>query len=190
MLQTSKNCGRYRKGYRVNNSKNPTALQSQRWILQALLDLMENTAYDKISVSEICRKAEVDRRTFYRNFDSKNEVLEHHIKSLSNEYMAEFNRINFKDRYAATLLFFEFWERHISFIQNVKNCGLSDFLFSHFEQFVKAYQSLLIGTEVTDTQIDYIFAYRIGGFWNVMLTWAADNANISPVELADIIYRS
>lgn len=190
MLQTSKNCGRYRKGYPVNNTKNPTALQSQKWILQALLNLMENTIYDKISVSEICRKAEVDRRTFYRNFNSKNEVLEQHIKNLSNEYMAEFNKINMKDRYSATLLFFEFWGSHISFIQNVKNCGLCDFVFSHFEQFVKSNQELLIESNMSNPKTNYIFAYRLGGFWNVMLTWATENANISPVELATILSNS
>lgn len=190
MLQTSENCGGYRKGSPVNNTKNPTALQSQEWILQALLNLMEDIIYDKISVSEICRKAEVDRRTFYRNFNSKNEVLEQHIKNLSNEYMAEFNKTDKNDRYAVTLLFFEFWARHISFIKNVKNCGLCDFVFSHFEQFVKSNQELLIGSDRSNPNINYIFAYRIGGFWNVVLTWVTENASISPVELAAIISNS
>lgn len=151
---------------------------------------MENTVYDKISVSEICRKAEVDRRTFYRNYNSKNEVLEQHIKNLSCEYMVEFHEINTKDRYAVTLLFFEFWANHISFIQNIKNCGLCDFVFSHFEQFVKSNQELLIERDRSNPNINYIFAYRIGGFWNVMLTWVSENANISPAELAAIISNS
>lgn len=92
----------------MNHTKNPTALQSQKWILQALLVLMQENDYDKISVSEICRKAELDRRTFYRNFDSKHDVLEQYIAQLSNEYMLEFEEIKKPDKYYATLTFFVF----------------------------------------------------------------------------------
>lgn len=60
-------------------SSNPIAQQSQRWIVQALLDLMGKEEYDRISVTRICSKAGLDRRTFYRNFESKNDVLEHYI---------------------------------------------------------------------------------------------------------------
>ena len=63
-------------------SDNPIARQSQRWIIQALLNLMEKMEYDKITVTEICRNADLDRRTFYRNFDSKNDVLEAYISFL------------------------------------------------------------------------------------------------------------
>lgn len=189
MLQTSKKCGRYRKGYHVNNTNNPTALQSQKWILQALLNLMQKNDYDKISVSEICRIAELDRRTFYRNFDSKNDVLEQYIKDISSDYMTKFNNANISDRYSATLLFFEFWERYIPFIVNIQKCGLSDFVFIRFEKFVKSNQTLLVDRLDNNTVIDYIFAYRIGGFWNVMLTWAANNANITAAKLANIISK-
>jgi AcrR family transcriptional regulator len=67
-------------------SNNPTAQQSQRWIIQALLNLLEQKEYDKISVSEICRKADLDRRIFYRNFDSKNDVLQQYVNFLGEEY--------------------------------------------------------------------------------------------------------
>lgn len=170
----------------MNRTKNPTALQSQKWILQALLDLMQENNYDKISVSEICRKAELDRRTFYRNFDSKHDVLEQYIAQLSNEYMLEFNEINKPDKYYATLTFFRFWERHLHFIRNMQNCGLSNYVFDQFRRFSELQQDLLIGIKESTTT-DYVLAFRIGGFWNVMLTWASNNANISPEELATII---
>lgn len=174
----------------MNNTKNPTALQSQKWIVQALLDLMQNTNYDKISVSEICRKAQLDRRTFYRNFNSKNEVLKQYVKSLSNEYMTKFNDINSKDKQEATLLFFTFWQQYLPFIVNVQNCGLGSFVFMQFEKFVKSKQELLIDNNIVNTQIDYLFAYRIGGFWNAMVTWATNGENISSEELSAIIYNA
>lgn len=170
-------------------SINPTAQQSQRWIIQALLNLMEKTAYDKISVSEICRKADLDRRTFYRNFDSKNDVLEQYISLLGAEYIKMFAAIDNPSNYTAAKVFFEFWSRHLYFIRNIKICGLSDFIFQQFEKFTNEHTQLLIGEDARKLPIEYVFAYRIGGFWNVMLTWVADDVMLSPDEIASIVSR-
>lgn len=129
----------------------------------------------------------MDRRTFYRNFDSKNDVLEHYIEDIGNQYMREFNNTNVNDRYAATLLFFEFWKPYIPFTVNIQNCGLSNFVFTRFEKFVKSNKALLIDSKEKNIRMDYIFTYRIGGFWNVMLTWAAHDGDIPPAELATIL---
>lgn len=168
-------------------SGNPTAQQSQQWIIQGLLDLMGEASYDRISVSGICRKADLDRRTFYRNFDSKNDVLEQYIHILGEEYLKRYAVIEHPDRYTAAKVFFEFWSRHICFIRDMKKCGLSDFVFRQFEKFTKEHTELLIGDEVRRLPTDYVFAYRIGGFWNVMLTWASTDVTLSPDEMASIL---
>ena len=168
-------------------SVNPTAQQSQRWIIEALLELMGNTEYDKISVSEICRKADLDRRTFYRNFDSKNDVLEQHITILSEEYLKIYAVIDNPNSYNAAKIFFEFWSQHLDFIRNIKSCGMSDFIFHRFEKFTMEHTELLIGEGVQKLPVDYVFAYRIGGYWNVMLTWATSEVVLPPDEMASII---
>lgn len=168
-------------------SSNPTAQQSQRWIIEALLELMEITEYDKINVSEICRKADLDRRTFYRNFDSKKDVLEEHINRLGNEYINTFKMLENPNSYTASRYFFEFWSRHLNFINNIKKCGLSDFAFLQFQKFAKEHRELLIGDDVQKLPAEYVYAYRIGGFWNIMMTWAEDKARLSPDDIALII---
>lgn len=154
-----------------------------------MLDLMEEEEYDKISVTRICSRAGLDRRTFYRNFDSKNDVLEQYIRLLGEEYISIYTAIEKPDRYTAAKVFFEFWSRHLDFIRNIKKCGLSDFIFQRFEHFTKEHTELLIGDEVRNLPLKYVFAYRIGGFWNVMVTWANDGAMMSPDEMAKIVSR-
>lgn len=168
-------------------SINPAAQQSQRWIRKVLLDLMENTEYDKITVTEICRRAELDRRTFYRNFDSKNDVLEQYINLLSEEYIKSFAGIDSTSRHAAAKFFFEFWGQHSDFIRNIKISGLSDFIFKRFEKFTREHREFLIGSDIRKLPEEYVFAYRIGGFWNVMLQWADKEERLSPDEMASIL---
>lgn len=54
---------------------NPTALQSQQWIVDSLIALMEEKPYQQITIMDICRKADLSRQTFYNFFDQKEEVL-------------------------------------------------------------------------------------------------------------------
>ncbi|NLJ87975.1 MAG: TetR/AcrR family transcriptional regulator, partial [Epulopiscium sp.] len=105
---------------------------------------MEKMEYDKITVTEICRNADLDRRTFYRNFDSKNDVLEAYISFLGEEYIKMYETLDKPSKHTATKVFFEFWSQYLNFIRNIKKCGLSDFVFQRFSKFVKEHTELLI----------------------------------------------
>jgi AcrR family transcriptional regulator len=138
-------------------------------------------------VSEICRKADLDRRTFYRNFNSKNDVLDHFINLLGKEYIEIYATVDASSKYTATKVFFDFWSKYLNFIRNIKNCGLSDFIFQRFENFTKEHTELLIGHDGLQLPLEYVYAYRIGAFWNVMLTWATSDVIMSPDEIASIV---
>ncbi|HWR41437.1 MAG TPA: TetR/AcrR family transcriptional regulator, partial [Patescibacteria group bacterium] len=50
--------------------------QAQEWFINALLKLMQTKPFAKIQIKELSKKADLDRRTFYRYFKSKDDVLE------------------------------------------------------------------------------------------------------------------
>lgn len=57
------------------NGTNPTALNSRAWLIEALLSLMEEKDYDKITIKDICARADLSRQTFYNFFETKNDIL-------------------------------------------------------------------------------------------------------------------
>lgn len=57
------------------NGENKTALLSQKLISDALLRLLHEKPFAQISVSDLCRAAEVSRQTFYSLFGSKENVI-------------------------------------------------------------------------------------------------------------------
>ena len=59
---------------------NKTALLSQSAIAEALLNLMKEKPYSRISVSEICKRAGVSRQTFYTLFESKDNVIAYELE--------------------------------------------------------------------------------------------------------------
>ena len=57
------------------NCVNERSAEKQRRLEQSFLELLQTKLYDDISVSELCEKSGVSRKTFYRLFDSKADVL-------------------------------------------------------------------------------------------------------------------
>ena len=51
-------------------------------ITKATLDLLEDHELSDISVSQICQTAQVSRNSFYRNFESREDVLARHVSAL------------------------------------------------------------------------------------------------------------
>ncbi len=60
---------------------NRIALESQHHIADALLLLLEDTPFEQISVTRLCREAGVSRQTFYTLFDSREDVVIFQLKS-------------------------------------------------------------------------------------------------------------
>ena len=70
----------------MNISNNPSAIRSQKEITDALLLLMNKYPYGEITVKQILLEARIARMTFYRNYESKDDVLISLIKSILREY--------------------------------------------------------------------------------------------------------
>lgn len=66
---------------------NQTALQSQQMIIAALLKLMREKPFSKISIKELCYTAQISRQTFYSLFGRKEEVIGLHLDTIFNHYI-------------------------------------------------------------------------------------------------------
>ena len=58
------------------------------YITEGLFILMEKKDYKDITITDITNKAGVNRITFYRNFDSKDEIINKYLEKSLNEYQA------------------------------------------------------------------------------------------------------
>ena len=60
--------------------------QTKIWIKQALLELLDTYMFDEITVKQIVNAAEISRPTFYRNYSSKDEVLNEFFDDIISGY--------------------------------------------------------------------------------------------------------
>lgn len=65
------------------------------YITKALFELMKEKNYNDISITEITNKAGVGRVSFYRNFNSKEDIIEKWITFITTSFLENSN-INFE----------------------------------------------------------------------------------------------
>ena len=61
---------------------------------EALLLLLENKDYDRITVKELCEKAGVNRTTFYLHYESMNDLLEETVAMINKIYTGSLSGID------------------------------------------------------------------------------------------------
>lgn len=61
-------------------------------LTDALLELLEKKPLGEISISELCDMASVGRTSFYRNFETKEDILKTHIEHLFSGWVSKWKQ--------------------------------------------------------------------------------------------------
>jgi AcrR family transcriptional regulator len=80
-----------------NCSQNPRVHRSLAKIATSLYGLLREKDYAKITITEVCDKAGVTRKTFYRNFSTLDDVIDFSISSRLEEAAAGSNARSIED---------------------------------------------------------------------------------------------
>lgn len=84
------------------------ALQSQNWIADSLIRLLETYSFQEITVTQICQEAQLVRKTFYRNFETKEDVLHYILDHLFESFQNKFD-INAMEPFEIFTHYYEYW---------------------------------------------------------------------------------
>lgn len=91
-------------------------------ITTALIQMLEEQSFEDISITELVKKAGVGRVSFYRNFDSKEDVLRKHLQALLEEWAKQYEDV--KD-YNLVQAIFEHYYKNRDFCILLYERGLS-----------------------------------------------------------------
>lgn len=157
-------------------STHTLAVRSQQWIVEAMLHLLQKKKLQDITISALCDQANVSRRTFYRNFKNKNDVLVYYFSGLEKEYkqmltnMSTFDFTGFLQTYA------HFWKKHTSFLVSAKQDTM---LFSILLQTLNTCIPTLYHTKDANQRMRYDIYFIIGGLHNVLMNWIHTDSTIA-----------
>jgi len=147
---------------------------------------METNPYKNITVIEICGSAQVDRRTFYRNFTCKDDVINYYIQNLQADFVEHLSKVSNRTINNMAIAQFEFWEKHIDFLRLLQaNNMLNNLIFNVANIFIpQIYNSFHIQKP---NFFEYKCAFVTGGFCNIVIAWICSGAKESPSEIANYV---
>ena len=148
------------------------------YIIEALLLLMKKKEYKDISITEICERAGVTRMSFYRNFDSKEDILKKWLTRITDSFLV-ISGISYK--HDSTREYFIKLFTHLKQHQTICSAMYkADLIYLVKEQFDRVF--LQIRREEYD---DYKSYFLAGGIYNVYLLWLIGGCKETPEEIAE-----
>lgn len=174
----------------MNCTNSKIAEQSKQKIVKGLLAVMEQYAFKDITVTQIAQEAGLSRKTFYRLFSDKDEVLDFLFKGLSFECIAQIKKQEVKRYWKVVQLYFDFCQERKDLLLLLRKHHLLGRLFdvSYQQSFtVFEYVRSKEIVEAFASPLPYMLAYSIGGMNSMLLKWIEDDMKISSSELIEKI---
>lgn len=156
---------------------------TKEYIAESLLILMKNKNYNDITIEEITNKAGVNRSTYYRNFSSKDNIIEFFLCKIMNNYISEYIKLQTNSMKIYLYTIFKHFYYYKNELLLIYKNGLSYILLNVLNNcFDEIYNLKEINLE-----LQYKLYYHIGGIYNNFILWFSNNMKETPEQLVDII---
>jgi len=172
---------------------------------KALISLLEEKAFEYITVSEICKRAEVNRSTFYLHYENTVDLLNETARLLLDEFTSYFNidttdiSNKFKGNSLAELNFIsdEYIHPYLSYI--MENRRVFTTVLSHSDSFgfneifhrlyENIFNPMLERFDYPMSDRKYVMMFYLNGITAIVTEWLKDNCEKTIDEVAQIIYK-
>ena len=166
--------------------KSPRTRQRSQHMARTLIHMMQREHFSSITISALCAEAQVPRKSFYRYFETKEDVFHLLVDTLLSECIEYCSlgplsevTVN-EDRLT---LCFRFWLDHRQVFDAAQK---SDMLSDVFSRMVHYYEIRFLSTDIAhespDSMIRLLFS--VSGMMSIILQWYSQNFRQSPEEMA------
>ena len=167
--------------------KTEQSVQRQRELEKGLLDMMKHKRFEEISVSDLCDRLNIPRKSFYRYFSSKEGALH----ALLDHTLLEFyDTGSIEGLRGGTPVgdlerFFHFWQKHKSLIEAMLHSNLSGMLVERAVSLAK--QEELMPGYVKDWENmmqDIAMSFVVCGLMSMVIQWHREGYRIPAEKMA------
>ena len=177
--------------------------QPRQYIVKALFELLEHKNYHDITISRLAQKANISRRTFYRCFRTKDDVMKYTSALLMDEFADTLLKNHAADLKGIAQSYFEFWENYIDILLLLKKQHLLYFPEDDMPALVRdtavkikhippEYERITPSADLE--KYKYLFHFRLAGFWRLTLIWCEENPRKPPEQMGilmeEIVYEN
>ncbi len=166
-----------------------SAIRSREMIREALLALMKEKAFEDITISEIMKRADLVRRTFYAHFKTKEDVIAHYIDELVSASFDDILRDVEECSGTMALVYFRLWYGAKEFVSLLHQSNQLILLntFHHQIQQLQEKNEVFTNMGFETGAENYAAKFYAGAMWSVLTQWIETGMKETPEELSDIL---
>ncbi|MGN0034460.1 MAG: TetR/AcrR family transcriptional regulator [Coriobacteriales bacterium] len=151
---------------------------------QALAQLLEDKHLDKVTVKELCEKADVNRTTFYRNYADVYDLYGNMERKLVTKAFPTGDVAS--DRFRMLEVIYENQAFYREFFRSRLH---SDFITQTIEQMGAQMRDVLKQREAYDEKtFPVLYRYNVEGALGVIRGWLEEGCPLPPDELGEALY--
>lgn len=159
--------------------------QTKKNISLALYALLLRKPYDEISVSDICRKADVSRVSFYHYYDKKDDILIQFSDERFAEFFDDFTKLEamtFEDLIIEIFRFLKKNSRQLAILRYAKR---EDILLEQFHSYGRyIFSNTQTSKLLKNKDNAYLIPFLVGGLFQVIMRWLDEGMTSTPEELS------
>lgn len=172
-------------------SDNRRVKMTKRMMKNALIDLLDEKSPEKITVTEICKNADVNRSTFYAYYEDIRALMleiEDEILERVTIYSDHFNEYSDEKMLEVFEEFFDYVKDNSKvFRVFVVKYNNSSFNRRMLDTIMEKYKMSLEYNE--ELPVKYTYVYSVSGVIGIMGEWIDSNFAIASGELAKIVWQ-
>lgn len=177
------------KCYRENDMNRTNwriAEQSKQKMVKALLLVMEQYDYKEITVTQITQEAQLSRKTFYRLFSDKDDILKLFCENLFHQCFAEIRAQKIQHYWDVVQVYFDFWEERKALLSLLQKNNLLPRIFEHSYRYSTEVFEFVRSKEAATSfalPLPYMLAYSVGGMHSMLIKWVEKGMDVPSSEL-------
>ena len=156
---------------------------TKEYIYEAFFKLLETSPYEKISVSNITQKAGVSRMSFYRNFNSKEDLIKQTLNLILGHLQTLIKDIETKNEYTIIKCFFETFKKYKVVLMALSDSEISKTI---ADLTMKKLKENYPEDKFNKTQ-KYLPIFKYAAITSVMFEWLKDGCEESPEEMSRVL---
>lgn len=165
---------------------------SKHLLKTSLLRLLQKKHITQISVSALCKEAEINRTTFYRHYETPDDVL----MEIASDYIKDFRKFSSSwnashDLYDEIVQLCRFIYSHSDMakllIRNNTNDGITKIFQELSDDFVGTRKILYKGSPVDDDTLCLFSSFFSVGIYTLISRWLIEDIAKTPEEIANLI---
>ena len=166
--------------------------RSRRLLIDALLELMKDHSYSKMSVAHIATESGVARPTFYLHFHSKDDLLIAYIDEMFEKFYAEIEKHITQNKDANPIIgsiMFQQWSDNAIFARLLVQGDIESLMMSQFKNYVARVVECFMSAHNIPNQaglLPYVVDYLAGASFMMITRWVREGLLETPEVIGEL----